>query len=67
MINGRRQPSSDGTSRMTRECQVRICEGLEVQFLGPMTTATQFESGTGVSESRYVIVVDAKPSDIVTF
>src|SRR5215471_13075618 len=35
MINGRRQPSSDGTSRMTRECQVRICEGLEVQFLGP--------------------------------
>jgi hypothetical protein len=24
MINGRRQPSRDGTSRMTRECQVRI-------------------------------------------
>src|SRR5215831_10291468 len=34
-FNGRRQPSCDGTSRMTRECQVRICEGLEVQFLGP--------------------------------
>jgi transposase InsO family protein len=39
MINGRRQPSSDGTSRMTRECQVRICEGLEVQFLGPTRPA----------------------------
>jgi len=35
MINGRRQPSRDGTSRMTRECQVRICEGLGVQFPGP--------------------------------
>ena len=26
-FSGRRQPSCDGTSRMTRECQVRICEG----------------------------------------
>jgi hypothetical protein len=30
MSDGRRQPSSGDTSRMTRECQVRICEGLEV-------------------------------------
>ena len=35
MFNGRRQPSCDGTSRMTRECQVRICERLGVQFPGP--------------------------------
>ena len=35
MFNGRRQPSRDGTSRMTRECQVRICEGLGVKFPGP--------------------------------
>jgi hypothetical protein len=35
MINGRRQPSRDGTSRMTRECHVRICERLGVQFPGP--------------------------------
>ena len=35
MINGGRQPSRDGTSRMTRECQVRICEGLGVKFPGP--------------------------------
>ena len=30
-FNGRRQPSRDGTSRMTRECQVRICEGCALQ------------------------------------
>ena len=35
MSNGRRQPSSGGTSRMTRECQVRFCERLGVQFPGP--------------------------------
>jgi hypothetical protein len=35
MFNGRRQPSCDGTSRMTRECQVRICERLAVKFPGP--------------------------------
>src|ERR1700730_7967351 len=28
-------PSCGGTSRMTRECQVRICEGLGVKFPGP--------------------------------
>src|SRR5215213_18015 len=35
IINGRRQPSSDGTSRMMREYQVRFCEGLGVKFPGP--------------------------------
>ena len=35
MFNGRRQPSRDGTSRMTRECQVRFCERLGVKFPGP--------------------------------
>ena len=25
MFDGRRQPLHDGTSRMTRECQVRLC------------------------------------------
>ena len=34
MFNGRRQPSCDGTSRMTRECQVRFCERLGVKFPG---------------------------------
>ena len=34
MFNGRRQPSSGGTSRMMREYQVRICERLGVKFPG---------------------------------
>ena len=34
-VDGWRQPSSADTSRMTRECQVRICERLEVKFPGP--------------------------------
>jgi hypothetical protein len=34
MFNRRRQPSRGGTSRMTRECQVRFCEGLGVKFPG---------------------------------
>src|SRR5271169_6802092 len=34
-FSGRRQPSCDGTSRMMREYQVRICEGLGVKFPGP--------------------------------
>jgi hypothetical protein len=29
-LDGRRQPSLGGTSRMNREIHVRICEGLEV-------------------------------------
>ena len=35
VLNGRREPSRGGTSRMTRECQVRICERLGVKFPGP--------------------------------
>src|SRR5438128_12196389 len=35
MFNGRRQPSRDGTSLMTREYQVRFCERLGVKFPGP--------------------------------
>jgi len=34
-FNGGRQLSTDGTSRMNREVQVRICEGLGVKFPGP--------------------------------
>jgi hypothetical protein len=35
VLNGRRQPSRDGTSRMTRERQVRFCERLGVKLPGP--------------------------------
>ena len=34
-LDGRRQPSMGGTSRMNREVQVRICERLGVKFPGP--------------------------------
>src|SRR5258708_15610324 len=34
-FSGRRQPSRGDTSRMNREVQVRICEGLGVKFPGP--------------------------------
>jgi len=33
--DGRRQPSIGGTSRISREAYVRICEGLGVKFPGP--------------------------------
>ena len=35
MINGRRQPSRGGTSRISREAYVRFCERLGVKFPGP--------------------------------
>jgi hypothetical protein len=60
MYNGRRQPSCDGTSRMTRECQVRICERLGVKFPGPTLQTRSFgdvgsmsglpESGQGLGD-----------------
>src|SRR5438445_1772745 len=49
MFNGRRQPSRDGTSRMTRECQVRFCEGLGVKFPGPTRHSRRFGDVRGVS------------------
>ena len=49
MNNGRRQPSGGGTSRMTRECQVRICERLGVKFPGP--TRRSGHKGPLISES----------------
>jgi hypothetical protein len=35
ILDGRRQPSCGGTSRMMREYHVRICERLGVKFPGP--------------------------------
>ena len=35
IVNGRWQPSCDGTSRMNREVHVRICERLGVKCPGP--------------------------------
>ena len=47
MFNGRRQPSCGGTSRMTRECQVRICERLGVKFPGPTRHSRRFRDDRG--------------------
>ena len=46
IFNGRRQPSCGGTSRMTRECQVRICEGLGVKFPGPTRQNRRYRTPT---------------------
>jgi hypothetical protein len=49
MFNGRRQPSCDGTSRMTRECQVRICERLGVKFPGPTRHSRPLDMSLGIA------------------
>ena len=49
MFSGRRQPSCDGTSRMTRECQVRICERLGVKFPGPTRQSATWPAGEDTS------------------
>jgi hypothetical protein len=51
MSNERRQPSCGGTSRMTRECQVRFCERLGVQFPGPTRHS---QPGRAISRSSHV-------------
>ena len=54
IFNGRRQPSCDGTSRMTRECQVRFCERLGVKFPGPTRHASMAAAfGQGLREAGY--------------
>ena len=48
-LDGRRQPSMGGTSRMRREAQVRICEGLGAKFPGPTRLVTCFRKVPHVS------------------
>ena len=54
-FSGRRQLSRDGTSRMMREYQVRICERLGVKFPGPTghtrKVSWRAHEGTSTSES----------------
>jgi len=61
MFNGRRQPSRGGTSRMTRECQVRFCEGLGVKFPG-RTRQTRKCRHFRVKPSGKVRAMSALPS-----
>jgi len=51
MFNGRRQRSCGGTSRMTRECQVRFCEGLGVKFPGPTRQNATWRGGQLLAQS----------------
>src|SRR6516162_3314467 len=63
MINGRRQPSRGDTSRMTRECQVRFCERLGVQFPGP---TRQNPNGQSASASSGQAVAWAYGKEVPT-
>ena len=47
IINGRRQPSHGGTSRMMREYHVRICEELGVQLPGLLGTCDRVQPAPG--------------------
>src|SRR5262245_3694217 len=47
ILDGRRQPSGGGTSRMMREYHVRICERLEVKLPGSTRPGGQHQGGVG--------------------
>jgi len=49
MFNGRRQPSRDGTSRMTREYQVRFCERLGVKIPRAYSQSTHYRIATAMA------------------
>src|ERR1700716_4356169 len=51
IFNRRRQPSCGGTSRMTRECQVRICERLGVKFPGPTRPNAKYQHKPAMSDN----------------
>src|SRR5882762_582486 len=58
MFSGRRQPSRGDTSRMNREVQVRICEGLGVKLPGPTRPRTRRcngrDFGTSISSLHQI-------------
>src|SRR5580704_10467843 len=62
-FSGRRQPSSDGTSRMMREYQVRFCEGLGVKFPVAAGKAANLEGGRplpSIARFRTASISDAR-------
>ena len=54
-FNGGRQLSTDGTSRMNREVQVRICEGLGVKFPGPTRQSLPRRPAPGPPRCRLLV------------
>ena len=61
MFNGRRQPSCGGTSRMTREYQVRFCERLGVQFPGPTRRVHQRYGNDSPENGPLLTVPEREP------
>src|SRR5262245_47520919 len=49
---GERQLSMDGTSRVSREAQARICERLGVRFPGATRPSTEVEARTRVGSRQ---------------
>ena len=66
IFNGRRQPSCGGTSRMTRECQVRICERLGVKFPGPTRPWRLSLRCTKFRRDRSTADIDRPPAPIAS-
>ena len=65
-FDGRRQLSMGGTSRMSREAQVRICERLGVKFPGPTRQSGHFGLGpatSGLPRSTDIV----RPARLVRF
>jgi hypothetical protein len=59
-FDGGRQLSTDGTSRMNREVQVRICEGLGVKFPGPTRRAKFADRAASSFSSESAVCAAAK-------
>ena len=64
LINGRRQPSCDGTSRISREAYVRFCERLGVKFPGSTRQTRPFNE-VGVMSALLPIATKQRTSNKV--
>jgi hypothetical protein len=51
ILDGRRQPSLGGTSRMTRECHIRFCERLRVKLPGPTRPGGQHQGRVAIGRA----------------
>src|ERR1035437_9555233 len=63
-LGRRRQPSGGGTSRMSREAQVRICERLGVQLPGP-TRRQDCQRISGKVSQKFMAVLSVPVARLV--